>query len=172
MNEAAKVTEEDVLFAIYDETYTVLPNGRTTICQLTLYNGFTVEGSSACVNIENFNAEIGRQMAKKEAIGKVWHVLGFRLAERQYYTQDQPPAPTEVEPAIQQGDRVAFYEHVDGKITPPMLALVLRVHNQTYVDVVVFAANGSTHARTTKVIYSPGDDLVIEEALPHFVRLF
>ena len=44
---APRVTPEQVEAAIIGETYTVLPNGRTTVCQLTLDNGFTVEGMSA-----------------------------------------------------------------------------------------------------------------------------
>lgn len=78
---APKVTIEDVNAAIVDETYTVLPNGRTTVCQLTLDNGFTVEGSSACVSIENFNAETGNRFARERAVEKVWQLLGFRLAD-------------------------------------------------------------------------------------------
>lgn len=76
-----KVTVDDVNRAIVSETYTVLPNGRTTVCQLTLDNGFTVEGSSACVSIENFNAEIGNKFARERAVDKVWQLLGFRLAD-------------------------------------------------------------------------------------------
>lgn len=82
MSEAPKVTIEQVEAAIVGETYTVLPNGRTTVCQLTLDNGFTVEGQSACVSIENFNAELGNKYARQRAVDEVWHVLGFRLADK------------------------------------------------------------------------------------------
>lgn len=79
---APKVTPSDVERAIVGETYTVLPNGRTTVCQLTLDNGFTVEGLSACVSLENFNAEIGIRLARERAVTEVWQLLGFRLADR------------------------------------------------------------------------------------------
>lgn len=79
---APSITPEMVAAAIVDETYTVLPNGRTTICQLTLYNGFTVEGSSACVSIERFNAELGNKYSRERAVNKVWEHLGFLLADR------------------------------------------------------------------------------------------
>lgn len=79
---APRVTIEQVHAAIVDETYTVLPDGRTTVCQLTLDNGFTVEGTSACVSKENFNAELGNKYAKERAISEVWKVLGFRLADQ------------------------------------------------------------------------------------------
>lgn len=82
MDNAPKVTFEDVVMAIKEETYTVLPNGRTTVCQLTLDNGFTVEGMSACVSVENFNAELGNKFARERALQEVWKVLGFRLADK------------------------------------------------------------------------------------------
>ena len=75
-----KVTPEDVAAAIKAESYIVLPNGRTTVCQLTLDNGFTVEGSSACVSQDNFDLMLGRAIARENAVEKVWPLLGFRLA--------------------------------------------------------------------------------------------
>lgn len=76
------VTPQDVKDEIVDETYTVLPNGRTTVCQLTLKNGFTVEGQSACVDIANFNKELGQKIAREMAVEKIWPLLGFRLADK------------------------------------------------------------------------------------------
>lgn len=77
-----KVTQEDVKNFILNETYTVLPDGRTTICQLTLKNNFTVEGQSACVSIENFDAVLGNQYARERAEQKVWELLGFDLSTK------------------------------------------------------------------------------------------
>lgn len=82
MSDAPRVTLADINAAIVGETYTVLPNGRTTVCQLTLDNGFTVEGLSACVSIENFNAEIGNKIARDNAVNELWKLLGFRLADQ------------------------------------------------------------------------------------------
>ena len=79
-----RVTPEMVQAAISGETYTVLPDGRTTYCQLTLDNDFTVEGKSACVSIENFNAELGKQYSRENAVEQVWQFLGFRLADKLY----------------------------------------------------------------------------------------
>ena len=53
-----------------------------TFCVLVLRNGFTVTGESACASPENFNAEIGRRIARENAINKVWPLLGFRLRDR------------------------------------------------------------------------------------------
>lgn len=56
--------------------------GLLTICVLVLRNGFTVTGESACASPENFDAEIGRKVARQNAINKVWPLLGFRLRDR------------------------------------------------------------------------------------------
>lgn len=53
-----------------------------TICVLVLRNGMAVTGESACVSPENFDAEIGRQVARENAINKVWPLLGFRLRDK------------------------------------------------------------------------------------------
>ena len=53
-----------------------------TFCVLVLRNGFTVTGESACASPENFNAEIGRKIARENAINKVWPLLGFRLRDK------------------------------------------------------------------------------------------
>lgn len=55
---------------------------RLTFCVLVLRNGFTVTGESACVSPENFDAELGRKIARKNAIHKVWPLMGYELRER------------------------------------------------------------------------------------------
>jgi hypothetical protein len=53
-----------------------------TFCVLTLRNGFTVTGESACASPENFDAELGRKIARQNAVNKVWPLLGFLLKEK------------------------------------------------------------------------------------------
>lgn len=53
-----------------------------TFCVLVLRNGFTVTGQSACASPENFNAEIGRRVAREDAVRQVWPLLGFRLRDQ------------------------------------------------------------------------------------------
>lgn len=53
-----------------------------TFCVLVLRNGFTVTGESACASPENFDEEIGRSVARINAIGKVWPLMGYALKER------------------------------------------------------------------------------------------
>ena len=50
-----------------------------TFCVLVLRNGFTVTGESACASPENFDAEIGRKIARQNAIDKVWPLMGYAL---------------------------------------------------------------------------------------------
>lgn len=53
-----------------------------TICVLTLKNGFTVTGESACASPENFDAELGYKIARQNAVNKVWPLMGYALKER------------------------------------------------------------------------------------------
>lgn len=53
-----------------------------TICVLQLRNGFTVTGESACASPGNFDAEIGRKIARENAVGKVWPLMGYELRSR------------------------------------------------------------------------------------------
>ena len=50
-----------------------------TFCVLVLRNGFTVTGESACASPENFDPEIGRNIARQNAGDKVWPLLGYEL---------------------------------------------------------------------------------------------
>lgn len=53
-----------------------------TFCVLILKNGFTVTGESACASPENFNAEIGRKIARDNARNKIWLLEGYLLRQR------------------------------------------------------------------------------------------
>ena len=53
--------------------------GLLTFCVLVLRNGFTVTGESACASPENFDAEIGRKIARENAVNKVWALMGYEL---------------------------------------------------------------------------------------------
>lgn len=53
-----------------------------TFCVLVLRNGFTVTGESACASPENFDADLGRKIARQNAAAKIWPLLGFRLRDK------------------------------------------------------------------------------------------
>jgi hypothetical protein len=56
--------------------------GLLTFCVLVLRNGFTVTGESACASPENFDAEIGRQIARQSAVQKIWPLMGYELRSK------------------------------------------------------------------------------------------
>lgn len=53
-----------------------------TFCVLVLRNGFTVTGESACASPENFDAEIGRKIARENAVNKIWMLEGYLLKQK------------------------------------------------------------------------------------------
>jgi len=58
------------------------PLGLLTFCVLVLQNGFTVTGESACASPENFDPEIGRKIARQNAVQKIWPLMGYELKSR------------------------------------------------------------------------------------------
>lgn len=56
--------------------------GLLTFCVLVLQNGFTVTGESACASAENFDAEIGRKIARESAVQKIRPLMGYALKQK------------------------------------------------------------------------------------------
>ncbi|MFZ6773042.1 Gp49 family protein [Undibacterium sp. SXout7W] len=56
--------------------------GLLTFCVLILKNGFTVTGESACASPENFDAELGRKIARQNAVQKIWPLMGYALKQK------------------------------------------------------------------------------------------
>lgn len=78
---APRVTPDAVEGEVVAEQFHVFPGTFLTVCCITLRNGFTVTGESACASPENFDAELGRKIARQKAVEKVWPLLGFRLRD-------------------------------------------------------------------------------------------
>jgi hypothetical protein len=97
---AARVTPTDIENNIVQEVYFTAADGADgnhmrmhrarvgetaealnllTFCVLLLQNGFTVTGESACASPENFDAEIGRKIARQNAVQKIWPLMGYEL---------------------------------------------------------------------------------------------
>ena len=99
-DQAPRVTLDDIRDNIVSEHYFTAAHGcignveedpsedalasldLLTFCVLVLKNGFTVTGESACVSRKNFNAEIGRRIARENAVAKVWPLMGYELKQR------------------------------------------------------------------------------------------
>lgn len=50
-----------------------------TLAIVTTKTGFTVIGVSGCADPKNFNAEIGQEIAKRNAVSQLWGHMGFEL---------------------------------------------------------------------------------------------
>lgn len=68
-SDGKRVAEEDSHQSMY----------LLTFCVLVLRNGFTVTGESACASPKNFDAEIGRKIARQNAVQKIWPLMGYEL---------------------------------------------------------------------------------------------
>ena len=92
---APRITPDDIAANISSEHYFTAADGirgandlecesgdpltLLTFCVIELRNGFTVTGESACASPENFNAEIGRKIARQNAVQKIWPLMGYEL---------------------------------------------------------------------------------------------
>ncbi|MBA57022.1 MAG: hypothetical protein CMK89_21445 [Pseudomonadales bacterium] len=79
---APRITPEHLEGVIVSEQYHVFAGTTFTACLLTLKNGYTVLGESACASPENFNAELGRKIARENAKNKIWSLEGYLLREK------------------------------------------------------------------------------------------
>ena len=57
------------------------PMSLLTFCVLVLENGFTVTGESSCASPENFDPEVGRKIARENAVNKIWALEGYLLKQ-------------------------------------------------------------------------------------------
>lgn len=78
---APRVTLEHVNSVIEAEDYYVFQD-VLTVCCLLLKNGFTVTGESACASPENYDEELGRKIAKENAVNKIWALEGYLLRQK------------------------------------------------------------------------------------------
>jgi len=96
---APRITPADIEANIASEWYInggtgVVPDGfqppvpadhplrLLTICVLALRNGFTVTGESACASPENFDPDLGKKIARANAVNKCWPLMGYALREK------------------------------------------------------------------------------------------
>ncbi len=79
---APRITPERLDEVISSENYHVFENSQLTVCCLTLENGFTVTGESACASPENFDAELGKKIARDNAKNKIWMLEGYLLKQK------------------------------------------------------------------------------------------
>jgi hypothetical protein len=76
---APRITPQMIDNTIVAADFHVFPGTTLTVCALTLRNGFIVVGESAASSPENFDAELGRKIARDNARNKIWALEGYRL---------------------------------------------------------------------------------------------
>ena len=81
---ALRLTPELIDAVVKSVEFHVFESTCLTICCITLHNGFTVTGESACVSPENFDAEIDQIVAFKNAREKVWQLEGYLLKQKMF----------------------------------------------------------------------------------------
>jgi hypothetical protein len=96
------VTKETIEAKIKEVSYAV--QGVHTICYLTLQNGFTVTGQSACADPRNFNEELGRKIAYDNAFREIWPLEGYLLKEKLWTDANKASDPA---PATGEGEQKA-----------------------------------------------------------------
>ena len=79
---APRLTPDLIDSVISDKAFHVFGGTCLTVCCLTLKNGFTVTGESACASPENFDYEIGEKIAFEQARNKIWMLEGYLLKHR------------------------------------------------------------------------------------------
>jgi hypothetical protein len=91
---APRLTPDLIDNAIKKFEYHVFPGSCLTVCCLTLQNGFTVSGESACASPENFNKEKGEEISYKNAYQKIWMLEGYLLKQKLFDESQGDKAPT------------------------------------------------------------------------------
>ena len=85
---APRVTSNSIDNKIKSSMYHQFPGTNTTVCCLTLENGYTVVGHSACASDANFDKNIGERLAYDHAKNQIWALEGYVLKEHLYNTKD------------------------------------------------------------------------------------
>lgn len=79
-----RITLGDIQAKVKKTYYHVVPDTTLTLCVLTLENGFTVTGESACVDPAMFSTAIGEQIAFQNALEKIWLLEGYLLRQKRF----------------------------------------------------------------------------------------
>lgn len=78
---APRLTPDHIDEQIRAVAFHQFPGTTTTVCLLTLRNGFGAVGHSACVSPENFDAGMGQKIAFNNARDKIWELEGYLLRD-------------------------------------------------------------------------------------------
>lgn len=80
----SRVTVSDMEAKVKMTIYQRLEGTTTTVCQITLENGFTLIGTSGCVDPKNYNQALGEKYAYEKAFEQLWALEGYLLRQRRF----------------------------------------------------------------------------------------
>ena len=112
LDQAPRVTPA-ALEAMIKTTELIKIEPSILLCVLTLHNGLTVVGKNlGSVSPENYDEELGKQLAMRDARDQLWPLAGFLLAEdihrgNRPLTQEQRELPDHVQRVITEMYQVA-----------------------------------------------------------------
>lgn len=127
----------------------------TTVCCVTMKNGFTVTGQSACADPDNFDSEIGEALALEDAKSKMWSFLGFRLKDQ---LADNYNLPTPEEAVYTVFDEDA-YDVPEGMTRDEAFQVMIHLNN---VDLDSCGAFSSDIRKKQKVLLEQALDTLID----------
>ena len=64
---------------------------KTTVVMLTLPNGFEMFASSACVDAENYDQEVGEQICLSSLQKRIWELEGYVLQTNEFLKKKTDP---------------------------------------------------------------------------------
>jgi hypothetical protein len=111
------LTQASIEAVVLREAYHVFPGTTLTVCCLTLRNGFHVTGESACADPALFNAAKGQEIARADAVQKVWTLEGYLL--RQMLHEDAIEAVRAQGVPLKRGDEDWFLKLVCDQVNSP-----------------------------------------------------
>lgn len=74
------VTQEQIDSLIEEsQIQTITMGTKTTVVMVVLKNGFTLVESSSCVDKDNYNQELGKEICIDRIKNKLWELEGYKL---------------------------------------------------------------------------------------------
>ena len=61
----------------------------TVVCSLKLPSGFVILGQAACLNPENFDEEMGCELAYQDAMRKLWELEAYRVKQNAFEAEKE-----------------------------------------------------------------------------------
>lgn len=77
MNPNTKPTKAQVDALIVGTTYTLLPSGKSIVCEIMTTYGWPVHGIASVVDLDNYDEQRGKEAAYGYAVKHVWDIAAF-----------------------------------------------------------------------------------------------